>query len=197
MSSDLGGLRVVVVPRWGGSSTSDFYPWLAERIRERSPAADVRVLDMPDPETPRVDAWPSAVRDGLGDDPGVLRRTIVVAHSVGCQALLRALATLRFGERVSAALFVAGWWTVDEPWESLLPWQADDYDRMRARSALGRSTLLVSTNDPFTADFESNALIWRTDLGSEVAVEDGAKHFNASEEPAVWRELERLMPQLN
>ena len=48
-----------------------------------------------------------------------------------------------------------------------------------------RCVVLVSTNDPFTADAAETRRLFEERLGAEVRIHEGAKHFNASEEPAV------------
>lgn len=177
------------MPRWGGSPGSDFYPWLVATL---TPAWEVVVCDLPEPGTPRQDTWPPAICAALGSEREALARTFVLAHSVGCQASLHALATLPDGSRVAGMLAVAGWWTVDRPWPTILPWQDNLADLERVRAAALRISVLLSDDDPFTADFAGNAALWRARLAAEVTVTTGGKHFNGREEPAVLAALRRL-----
>ncbi|MFZ6185056.1 alpha/beta hydrolase [Nannocystis pusilla] len=186
--------RLLVVPRWAGTPRSDFYPWLVDSLAAAPgrPFDPVVVADLPNPGTPRLDTWPPAIARLLGDDPDVLRDTFVLGHSVGCQALLHALAALPAGSRVAGMLAVAGWWSVDEPWPTILPWQDNLPDLARVRAAVPRLTVLLSDGDPFTRDHQANAVLWRERLGAEVEVVPGARHFNASQEPTVLAALLRL-----
>jgi hypothetical protein len=181
---------LVVVPRWGGTPASDCYPWLTARLREPSPPAfePVRVLDMPRPEQPETSTWVPALAKAADALPA--ERTVLVGHSVGCQTVLRYLAAQPEGRRFAGVLLIAAWWTVDEPWPSLLPWQEPVPHLERARSAAGRVTVLLSDNDPFTRDFERNGQLWRERLGADVRVVPGAKHFNAEQEPAVLEAIQ-------
>lgn len=186
--------RLLVVPRWAGTPRSDYYPWLVSALAAdpKRPFTSVVIADLPDPGTPRLDTWPPAILRLLGDDPAVLADTFILGHSVGCQALLHALAAFPAGAHVAGMLAVAGWWRVDSPWPTILPWQERLPDLTRARAALPALTVLLSDDDPFTADHAGNAALWRERLGARIEVVPGARHFNAAEEPAVLSTLLRL-----
>lgn len=186
--------RVLVVPRWAGSPTSDYYPWLTAALRDRlGGGLDVRALAMPEPGTPRVDTWPAALLEQAGSDRAALARTLLVGHSVGCQTVLRALAAMEEGTTVGGALLVAAWFRVDRPWETILPWMQIDYDVARARARTPWLDVLLSDNDPFTADFEEAAAWFRDRAAADVTVVQGAKHFNAAEEPHVLAAITRRL----
>ncbi len=186
--------RLVVVPRWAGSSGSDFYPWLlAQLVAEPGrPFDPVLALDLPEPQTPRIDSWPPAISGALGSDPVALANTVVLAHSVGCQATLHALAALPPGVHIAAMIAVAGWWSVDRPWPAIVPWQTRLPDLARVRAAVGEIVVLLSDDDPFSADHGANATLWRERLGARVILIPGAGHFNAAEAPSVLETLRTL-----
>lgn len=182
--------RVIVVPRWGATPHDDWYPWLRRALGAR---ADVAVCDLPEPDEPVIRRWVPHVAAAVGREPAALARTVLVGHSVGCQALLHVLGGL--GAPVRGTLCVAGWWRVDAPWPSLQPWlrAAEGHDLAAVRAAAGRLAVLLSDNDPFTADAEANARLWTERLGARVRVVPGAEHFNHAEAPAVLETLERLL----
>jgi serine hydrolase len=189
MSEDL---RLLIVPRWGGNGRSDFYPWLLDEPARRRAFATIEIVELPRPDAPSIGETVNAVLGALGDEPGRLSRTVVMGHSVGFQAVLRALERLRPPARVRAALGVAGWWTVDEPWPTIVPWIETPIDDARVRGASERIVVLLSDNDPFTADAEAARRVFEARLGAEVAVTPGARHFNEKAEPAVLAALLRL-----
>jgi len=189
--------RLVVVPRWSGKPDSDFYPWLTRTLADEPRFAEVVVCDLPEPGTPRLSTWPPGVRAALGEDRELLARTLVLGHSVGCQAALHALAGLPEGARVAGMLAVAGWWTVDKPWPTILPWQDNLANFACVRAAVPKLSVLLSDNDPFTADFAGNAALWRERLAAEVTFAPGGRHFNGSQEPAVLHALLRLVSDVD
>ena len=184
--------RLLIVPRWAGRAGSDFYPWLGEQLAALPdrPFAPVVVPDLPDPDTPRLDTWPPAILSALGTDPAELARTVVLAHSVGCQAALHALAAAP--APIAGMLAVAGWWTVDRPWPSITPWLSAHPDLARVRTNLGALLVLLSDDDPFIADHAGNAALWRERLGARVQLVPGGKHFNVAAAPPVLAALRSL-----
>ncbi len=181
--------RLCIVPRWAGGPERDFYPWLRRELAARGRFAEVLSPEMPDPGTPTIEAWTARIAEEVGHDAAALERTVLLGHSVGCQAVLRFLAGLPAGVHVAGALLVAGWFWVDNPWPTLRPWMDTPIDLAAVRAACPRLTVLLSDNDPFTTDFAANQAAWEERLGAEVRVLPGAKHFNAADEPAVLEAL--------
>lgn len=186
--------RLVIVPRWAGKSDSDFYPWLLATLKAEHPGRfeQVQALDLPRPELPEVAVWPAAIAAALGTDPEVLARTYVLAHSVGCQALVRCLSELPAGAHVAGVLAVAGWWELDNPWDSIRPWLAPVAGLARARAAAKKWLVLLSDNDPFTSGWQRNQQLWQERLGAQCRLAPGGRHFNAPAEPEVLTALLQL-----
>lgn len=183
--------RLLVIPRWAGRPESDFYPWLLTTLRTERPTlfGEARALALPRPEEPDVAAWPQAISEALGSDPDVLANTYVLAHSVGCQALLRSLGQLPAGLSIAGFLAVAGWFTIDQPWDSIRPWLAPVPALERVRTAAPKRLVLLSDNDPFTRDSAANQREWEDRLGAHVKLAPSGLHFNAPIEPAVLAAL--------
>lgn len=186
--------RVVIVPRWSGRAASDWYPWIRAQLGEDpGPELRVDVVELPNPDAPVIEPCVSALRSALGVRASDLRSTLLVGHSVGCQALLRYLAELS-AEGPGHLLCVAGWWSVDEPWPSIRPWIETPIalPSLRANTG-GRVTVLLSDDDPFTADWRANQALWDQRLDAEVRVAAGGRHFNGDEEPAVLELVRGLL----
>ncbi|ADO70163.1 RBBP9/YdeN family alpha/beta hydrolase [Stigmatella aurantiaca] len=177
-----------IVPRWAGRPDTDFYVWLESKLRQTpSGFSSVQTLDMLHPSQPTIDAWVGTLATALGPTPPA--STVLMGHSVGCQAILRYLATHPPQEPLEGALLVAAWWEVDKPWETLLPWLAPIENLSRVRTAVRRWVVLLSDNDPFTSDFVRNQRLWEERLGAQVVLSPGGRHFNNPSEPAVLQTL--------
>lgn len=176
--------RLLLVPRWSGHEDSDCYPWLRQRLVECGFGGELVSARLLPPDAPDLVATVAAVRERLGS-PDRAERTLVLGHSVGAQAAMRAVAELPVGTHVGAILLLAGWWEVDRPWPTIVPWIETPFAWDRTREAARRCMVLVSTNDPFTTDAARTRRTFEERIDAEVRVYEGAKHFNASEEPAV------------
>jgi uncharacterized protein len=177
-----------IVPRWAGRPDSDFYPWLEASLREAPQRfSSIRTLDMPNPAQPTIDAWVGALAAAVGPAPAP--STVLMGHSVGCQTVIRYLATRPPEHQLDTALLVAGWWDIDKPWESIVPWIETPVDLARVRAAARTFVVLLSDNDPFTADHARNRRLWEERLGAKVVLAPGGRHFNNPQEPAVLEAL--------
>jgi hypothetical protein len=123
----------------------------------------------------------------------------LVGHSVGCQTIVRFLATpcataLLCGKwiRLQGCLCVAAWLSapspaVIDPWDTIEPWCTSPIDCAAAHRLLtcchGRRDLaerhhkpllrvLLSDNDRYTPDFEANSKAWYTRLGGSRSSKD-------------------------
>jgi predicted alpha/beta hydrolase family esterase len=177
---------VGLAPRWGGTASSDWYPWF-ERARRPLGMSTLDVLTGGRP--PEVGAWVPRLARWLGDDPERLRTTVLVGHSVGCQAWLRALSLLPPGCTVAGMVCVAGWWWVDQPWPEIKPWIDTPFEVARARAACPRVELLLSDEDPYTRDQSANMAAWGDRVGAVPSLVRGAGHFTGERCPAVIEAL--------
>jgi predicted alpha/beta hydrolase family esterase len=175
--------RILVTPRWSGTIDDDWYPWLATQL----PALER--IPLPDPGAP-VPAT-CAVQLAAALDAGDPARTLVIGHSVSCQGWLHALA--RGSGPVAGFLAIAGWWTVDRPWPTIVPWCEATLDHGALRARLGRVHVVLGTDDPFTRDQEANAERWRGRLGATVDIVEDGRHFNRPIEPAVLAAIRTLV----
>jgi len=176
--------RILVTPRWGGGVESDWYPWLADVLGE----PPVRRVPLPEADAPTIagcrDAFAAALEGG---DPAT---TLCVGHSVSVQGWLRVFQALDL--QVAGLVAVAGWWSVDEPWETIRPWIDTGHDLDAIRARCPHIHVLLGTGDPFTSDQQRNAALWRERVGAQVRIVEDAAHFNDAEAPAVLETLRAL-----
>jgi len=180
---------LIIVPRWSGDAGSDFYPWLIGRARSEL-GLTTRVVELlPTRGAPE----PIPTARSLSAAIAAADRPIVVAHSVGCRAALMAAAELPEGRQLEGLLCIAGWFTVDAPWPTIVPWLDDDlFDPARVRDRVRHLSAVISDNDPFTADHARTRARFER-LGATVTTVAGGRHFNGSEEPAVWRGVQAVV----
>lgn len=170
--------RILVTPRWSGTIEDDWYPWLEGEL-----GGDlVTRVALPDRQAPTIEGCVRAF--GAALDAGDPATTLCVGHSVSVQGWLHTFAS-RPERRVAGLIGVAGWWTVDESWPTIVPWLEADHDFEALRRSCDRYVVLISDNDPFTADHEHNARTWRERLDADVRILPGAKHLNHDTAPAV------------
>jgi uncharacterized protein len=181
-------VRIVLCPRWGGKGSSDWYPWLADRVE-----LPVHVAELDRPDAPTIDGCVASLEAVVVDD---LASTLLVGHSVGCQAILRYLASRRDDVRAPIFVAVAGWFSIDAPWDSIRPWLESPLDTARAEQRVARTRVLLSDDDPFTADWQASRDAWAARMGAEVEVHPGRRHFNAPEEPDVARAIAACIADL-
>lgn len=123
-------IRVLIIPGLHGSEDGHWQTWLQWRFRGS------RRVEQADPHTPSLPAWSERVAEVVAREPAT--RWVAVAHSFGCLALARHLAT-RGGDEIAAVLMVAPAEPAKFGLEALLP-----------RSPLGLpGRLLASETDPW------------------------------------------------
>jgi uncharacterized protein len=179
--------RVLIIPRWSGGPESDWYPWFIGQLQHAG-LENVTVANLPSPHEPVVGSWVDGLLLLLDDQP---EQTVLVGHSVGCQAIVRALARLPNSQSVAGTLLVAAWFTVDAPWPSLRPWIETEVDLARARQAAGQCVAILSDNDPFTSNVARNQRQWEDEMGATVHIVSHAGHFNQHAHPAIWEAFQR------
>jgi len=182
--------RVLIAPRWSGTPDDDWYPWLEHSLLDGDADCEVVRVPLPDLDAPKINRCVDVFAAALAE--GDRTRTICVGHSVSVQAWLRTL-TRHPEPPIAGMVAVAGWWVVDEPWPSILPWIETPHDLATARRAVGHLHVLLGTDDPFTADQVGNANVWKERLGAEVTTVEGARHFNDATAPAVLTAVRSLM----
>jgi predicted alpha/beta hydrolase family esterase len=187
-------VRILIVPRWGADASSDWYSYVCDRSRAGvlpGGGAQASVVGLaPTAGAPEIDACVEAIERAVAGEP---ESCVIVGHSVGSRAALHYLAGLPAERGVRGFLSVAGWWTIDEPWPSLEPWIERPLDVKAARRAAGLVRVLISDDDPYTADWGETKRLWEELMGAEVAVRSGGRHFNGEHEVAALIRLSGLI----
>jgi len=162
---------------WSGNPGNSFLPWLKKNLEERGYA--VTALLMPEPDRPRIETWVPFISKAIGNpDPD----TLLVGHSIGCQAIMRYLAELPEGVTVGTILLVGGWISkqtdryTPEKLAIAKPWIETPINFARIRRVAPRVIGVFSDNDPHVT--MDNVEIFKDTLGAETIVKQGQGHFS-------------------
>ncbi len=137
---------------------------------------------MPDPARPVIASWVKYLAKVIGE-PNT--QTILLGHSIGCQAILRYLSTLQPGLKIRGVILVAPWvqlteasYEAPEDREIAQPWIETpiDWEAVRNHIPEGKATAIFSDNDPFVP--LSNANVFKKELRAKVLVEHSLYHIN-------------------
>lgn len=141
--------RAIIVHRWSGSPEGDWYPWLKSSLETQG--YTVTVPTIPDADHPTIDAWQTSLTAAVG---ALDEELVLVGHSIGCQAVLRYLASVQSDTKIANVVLVAPWLrlaglegpqevAVAEPWlKTPIAW-----DVVRAHAP--NATLIFSDNDEY------------------------------------------------
>ncbi len=166
--------RAIIVHGWGGNPEYVWYPWLKAELEARDFA--VSVPAMPETEEPKVQTLTSVV--GTPD-----HHTYLVGHSMGCQTILRYLATLPEDAQIGGVVLVAGFYTLVplEPEQARIaePWLTTPIDAVAVKEHTKRTVAIFSNNDPWVP-IENEQLL-KEQLGAETIILHNRGHFSGAD----------------
>lgn len=170
--------RVFIVHGWDGYPEEGWFPWLKKELEVKG--FEVRVPQMPDAANPRIEKWVPALAAAVGVAD---EETYFVGHSIGCQTVIRYLASLSESAKVGGVVCVAGWLTrltgdlSAEEIEIARPWIEAPIDFEKVRRINSRFAAIFSDDDPFVL-FNENIALFREKLGAMIIVEHAKGHIN-------------------
>ncbi len=160
-------------------------PWLRVELEKRG--YGVALPAMPNPDRPVISEWIAFVAKLVGEpDDG----TVMVGHSMGCQAVIRYLETLgSAGKSVAKTVLVAGGFppglTAAEADAKtggsrvLQPWFTTQVDAAKVKKSGGQMHRdPLSDDDPYIDISHATALLPGANLGPKIVLETGKGHYN-------------------
>src|SRR3989344_6268623 len=164
--------RAFIIHRWGGSPADDWLPWLKTELEKK----DYLVIapSMPDTDYPDIEKWVGCLNFELKNPDD---QTLLIGHSIGCQAIMRYLEILPKPYKVGHLLFVAGWFNLKpetlqaEGPESVAPaepWLETPIETEKVKHTYASLTVLLSDNDPYVP--LADARLFETKLNAKVIV---------------------------
>ena len=100
--------RAFIIHRWDGTPTSDWYTWLKKELEKKG--FKVEVPEMPNTSEPKIGAWVKHLKKIVGK---LDNETYFIAHSIGCQTVMRFLEKEDYKGKIGKIIFVAGWFNLD------------------------------------------------------------------------------------
>jgi predicted alpha/beta hydrolase family esterase len=175
--------RAFIIHGYLGYPEEAWMPWLKRELEKRDFV--VALPAMPHPDRPTIPEWVGFIADLVGEPD---KETVIVAHSLGCQAVIRYLETLgEAGKSVGKTVLVAGRYPSGMPLADavarvgpdsvLLPWLTVSVDPVMSGKAAGKTIVILSDNDPYIP-FEEARASFESSLGATILVERGKGHFN-------------------
>lgn len=185
--------RVFIVHGWDFNPEMNWYPWLQRELEKKGYAVCVPV--MPDTAAPDIRRWVEHLRKQVGV---VDKNTYFIGHSIGCQTIIRFLASQK--EKMGGAVLVGGWFmltpeaTPDSSYKKIAkPWLCEKID-FRAAKSTGKFVAILSDDDPYVP--LANKEVFEKTLDAKVIVEKGKGHYTEEEGitkvPRIITELERF-----
>jgi Predicted esterase of the alpha/beta hydrolase fold len=181
---------IYLIPRWAGNAHSDWYDWAVLQIKAKYDI-DIHCLELPHWHEPNPEKSLNYLNEKVRN---LDKHSYFIGHSVSCQAILHFINSQRINTKIGGFLFVASWFEVDKPWESLKPWlKTGTLDFSFISRMTNFKHILLSDDDPFTSDFQRNKTFWETNLNAVVKIISKGRHFNESIEPKVLNEIEEMI----
>jgi len=169
--------KVYIIHGWEGHSKEGWYPWIKKELESKG--YTVEVPDMPNSDEPKINAWVSYLNEKVGTPD---KETYFIAHSVGCQTVLRYLEKIE-EPKIGGMVLVAPWVNLEpvvfeeEGAEEIAkPWIETPIDWEKAKSSTENITAIFSDNDPYVPMSDSE--IFKEKLGAEIIIEHEKGHLS-------------------
>lgn len=151
-----------------------WFGWLARQL-DRANLRTV-VPELPDSLAPNAPRWQEAVRTAVGEAG---ESTAVIAHSLGCLAVLRHLASLTGAWRLGRLVLVSGFLDPLPELPELDEFIGVGSDVTRLREHIDEIIVIRSNDDPLVPPPHTDRLAAL--LGARALVVPGAGHFLAAD----------------
>jgi predicted alpha/beta hydrolase family esterase len=175
--------RAFIIHGYLGFPEEAWLPWLKAMLEKRG--YEVWLPAMPHPDRPAIPEWVDFIGKLVGKPDA---KTVMIAHSLGGEAVLHFLETLgESAKSVGKTVLVATRWPTGmspeeadkkiEGDEILKPWLTAKVDPKSVSIAAGKCTVILSDNDPYVPIDEAKAS-FQGNLAAEIIIEHGKGHFN-------------------
>jgi uncharacterized protein len=175
--------RAFIIHGYQSHPAEAWLPWLHRELEKKG--LTVFLPAMPHPNHPVISEWTAFITALIGEPDS---DTLIVAHSLGCQAVLRYLETVGAARKsVRKTVLVAGTFptqrSTSDAYQAaggdpvLLPWFSTGVNPRLVKQAAGECTVILSDKDPYI-DIAAATATFRSALNPHIVIVPGAGHFN-------------------
>ncbi|MFA4890393.1 MAG: alpha/beta fold hydrolase [Candidatus Paceibacterota bacterium] len=170
--------RVFIIHGWGGTPKEGWLLWLNKELKKKG--FNVVAPKMPNADEPKIKEWVSFLAKLVGKPD---KNTYFVGHSIGCQAIMRYLETLK-NKKIGGLVFVSGWFKLmnlesEEEEEIAKSWIETPINLKKVKNNSKKIVAIFSDNDPVVPLSDNE--IFKKELSAEIIIEHNKSHFNASD----------------
>ena len=175
---------VYLVHGWGGSDSSEaWFGWLKKELLKKG--FEIISFNMPNTDEPKIEEWVGYLKKNV---KSINEKTYFIGHSIGCQAVLRYLETLKASIKINGVILVAPWIELDsntikeegqEVIEIAKPWIETPINFKKIKTHTSNFLSIFSDNDPYVSLKEVKK--FKENLNSETIVKKSEEHFNSTE----------------
>ncbi len=167
--------KAFIVHGWGGSPEEPLHQWLKLELGKRG--FEVTIPQMPNSQAPVIGDWALKLNETIKESG---RETLLIGHSIGCQAILRHLEKLNPGVKVGKVILIAPWFTLTnletkEEWEIARPWLETEIRETDVLKHTLEIVAIFSDNDPYVS--LDNAELFKKRFGAKIILEKNKGHF--------------------
>ena len=187
--------RAFIIHGWEGFPEEGWFPWLKKELEDKG--FIVQVPAMPNTAEPKIETWVPFLQELIGTPD---EDTYLVGHSIGCQAVIRYLSSLREDIKLGGVVLVAGWLlrlTGDMSEDEIRiarPWIETPIDLENVKNHTKSIVAVFSDNDEFVS--LDNIDVFKEKLGARTILEHDKGHFSQEtgikELPLVLKELLKM-----
>ena len=183
--------KAYLIHGWEGHPENSWFPWLRQELKNHG--YKVVIPSMPDAENPRIEPWVNKLKEIVEIGP----ETILIGHSIGCQAILRFLQTQE--QKIAGVFFVAGFvhlnhLETEEEKEIAQPWLTIEIDWAKVKGLTRKFVAIFSDNDPDVDITDSK--IFEEKLDAKIIIEHDKGHFdddaNITELPSLVKKIKSI-----